>query len=125
MELHAITTLRHPESRERMSDVVSDGPGPFRGGGIAGSESGEPTQDFEHRMSAAFAREVATYLDGARQRGNFSQLVLIAAPMFLGSLRDSLSSPVRKLVEHEVAKDYTHLDGTDLLAHLGELTATV
>jgi anti-anti-sigma factor len=123
-ELRAVTTLRHPESRERMSDVVSDGQGSFRGGGIAGSESGEPTQDYEHRMSAAFAREVATYLDGARQRGSFSRLILIAAPMFLGSLRDSLSSPVRKLVERELAKDYTHLDGAEVVAHLGELTAS-
>ena len=123
-ELNAIVTLRHPESRERMSDTVSDRPGSFRGGAIAGSESGQPNQEHEHRMSAAFAREVTTYLEGARQRGSFSRLVLIAAPMFLGSLRDNLSSPVRKLVEHEIAKDYTHIDGADVLAHLSELTVT-
>lgn len=123
-DLQAVTTLRHPESRERMSDTVSDGPGSFRGGAITGSESGEPTQDFEHRTAAAFAREVATYLDGARQRGSFARLVLIAAPMFLGVLRDSLSRPVRKLVEHEMAKDYTHLDGSEVQTHLGELSAT-
>lgn len=118
-QLSAITTLRHPESRDRMSDTVSDGPGSFRGGAIAGSEAGDPNQDYEHRTAAAFAREVATYLDGARQRGCFDRLVLVAAPLFLGSLRQSLSSPVRKLVEFEVAKDYTHLDGSDIQKKLG------
>lgn len=123
-ELHAVVTLRHPESRERMSDAVSDQPGSFRGGAIAGSESGQPNLEHDHRMSAAFAREVTTYLEGARQRGSFSRMVLIAAPMFLGSLRDSMPSSIRKLIEHEIAKDYTHLDGADVLAHLGDLTAT-
>ena len=123
-DLHAVTTLRYPESRERMSDAVSDGPGSFRGGSIAGSESGEPNQNHEHRTAAAFAREVATYLDGARQRGSFARLALIAAPMFLGSLRNSLSTPVRKIVEVEVAKDYTHLDGSEVQTHLGQLSAT-
>lgn len=123
-DLHAVTTLRHPESRERMSDAVSDGPGSFRGGAITGSESGEPNQNHEHRTADAFAREVATYLDGASQRSSFARLVLISAPMFLGSLRSQLSPPVRKVVELEVAKDYTHLDGSEIQTHLGELSAT-
>ncbi len=122
--LKHITTLRHPESRERMSDVVSDNPGSFRGGGIAGSEAGEPNQDYRHHTARLFARRIAGYLDAERQRGEFGQLVLIAAPLFLGSLRSCLSPPLRQMVKSETARDYTHLDGNAIHEHVRELVGT-
>lgn len=109
-ELRAVTTLRHPESRERMSESVTDGPGSFRGGAIAGSESGEPNRDHRHHTADEFAREVSDYLEQSRLRRSFNRLVLIAAPLFLGTLRGVLSEPVQRLVELEIDKDYTHLD---------------
>ncbi len=118
-ELTSVTTLRHPESRERMSDEVSDGAGSFRGGAISGSEAGEPQQDHRHHTADVFAKEVASYLDAARQRGEYGRLTLVAPPLFLGVLRDSLSPTVSKLVQTEVHKDYTHLDGDKIRAQLG------
>lgn len=122
--LRAITTLRHPESRERMSDEVTDGAGSFRGGAIAGSESGEPNQDFRHHTAEVFARELSTYLDAARQRGEFSHLALIAAPLFLGVMRDCLPAQVKRVVEHEVARDYTHLDAAEIQTRMTDLGLT-
>jgi hypothetical protein len=72
------STLRDPESRERIGDRVSDGPGSFRGGAIAGSESGEPNQDHRHHTAEEFAREVASHLDGATIRTHISELSAIA-----------------------------------------------
>lgn len=117
-ELQSVTTLRHPESRERMSDEVSDGAGSFRGGAIAGSESGEPQQDHRHHTAEVFAREVAEYLDAARQRREFGQLTLVAPPLFLGTLREALPASLGKLVRHELHKDYTHLGGDQIRTHL-------
>ncbi|MFT5325011.1 MAG: anti-anti-sigma factor [Planctomycetaceae bacterium] len=123
-ELQAVSTLRHPQSRERMSDGVTDGPGSFRGGGITGSESGDQKQDHRHHTAEDFAREVAAHLDEARQRGQFGHVILVAAPLFLGELRNALSPPLSHLVEHELAKDYTHLDGATISKHISELAAT-
>ena len=117
-ELQSVKTLRHPESRERMSDEVSDGPGSFAGGGIAGHESGEPQQDHRHHTAEVFAKEVAEYIDAARQRHEFGELTLVAPPLFLGTLRDALPAPLAKLVRTEVHKDYTHLDGDEIRTHL-------
>jgi anti-anti-sigma factor len=117
-ELRSVTTLRHPESRARMSDEVSDGPGSFSGGGIAGRESGEPQQDHRHHTAEVFAREVAGYLDAARQRHEFGELTIVAPPLFLGTLRDVLPTPLAKLVRRELHKDYTHLSGEQIRMHL-------
>lgn len=123
-ELRSVATLRHPQSRERMSETVTDGPGSFRGGAIAGSESGEPNQDHRHHTAENFAREVAAKLEAGRQSGDFRQLILISAPLFLGALRDAMSPPLKQLVELEVDKDYTHLEASRILTHLNEVAAT-
>ena len=122
-ELRSVTTLRHPESRERMSDEVTDGAGSFAGGGIAGAESGEPQKDHRHQTAEVFAKEVAQYLEAARQRREFGQVTLVAPPLFLGTLRDALSAPLTKLVGHELHKDYTHLNGDQLRTHLKDALA--
>lgn len=122
--LRSVATLRHRESRKRMSETVTDGPGSFRGGAIVGSESGEPNQDHRHCTATIFAREVVAKLEAGRQRGDFQHVILVAAPLFLGTLREAMSAPLRKLVELEIDKDYTHLDACRILAHLNESTTT-
>jgi len=97
--------------------------GSFCGGAIAGSESGEPNQDHRHHTAEEFAREVAAHLEEARQRHQFSHVILVAAPPFLGVLRNALSSPLSQLVERELAKDYTLLDGATIRTHISELSA--
>lgn len=66
--LQAVSTLQHPQSRERMSEQVTDSPGSFRGGAIVGSESGDPNQDHRHHTAEDFSREVVAHLERARQR---------------------------------------------------------
>lgn len=122
-ELRAVSTLRHPQSRERMSDEVTDSPGSFRGGAITGSESGDPNVDYRHHTAEEFAREVVAHLEVARQSGQFGNVILVAAPLFLGELRNALSPQLGRLVKHELAKDYTHLDGAMISKHISELAA--
>ena len=123
-ELKAVTTLRHGISRSRYSDEVSDSKGYFRRAGTV-YEAGQPNQDHRHHTAEEFAREISGYLDMAQQRKEFSHLVLMAPPFFLGALRDSLPASLSELVEHEVRKDYTRLDGAEIRRHVGELAASV
>lgn len=123
-ELQPVATLEHPESRQRVHDLVSDRPGSFRSRANSGLVSGEPHPDHRHHTAEEFSREVAGYLETARQRDRFEHLILVASPLFLGTLRDALSAPLSQLVEHELAKDYTHLDEATIRTHVSELTAT-
>lgn len=116
--LQLIKTFEHAKSREKMSDEVTDGPGSFSGGGIHGAESGDPHIDHRHRTATDFARELAAFLESAKQRHEFGKLIIFAAPLFLGALREELTPEVAKTVEHEIDKDYTHINAAELTEHI-------
>jgi protein required for attachment to host cells len=54
-----------------------------------------------------FARQIATRLAQLARQWPIQELVLIAAPRFLGVLRRALSDPLRQFVTREVARDLT------------------
>lgn len=54
-----------------------------------------------------FARHIAARLARLAQRQDLQEIVLIAAPRFLGVLRRALSDPLRQIVTREVARDLT------------------
>ena len=52
-----------------------------------------------------FARKVAKLLDAESRHGDLEQVVIIAAPKFLGVLRPLLSARVQKQVKRQLARD--------------------
>ena len=54
-----------------------------------------------------FARQIATHLARLSRQLPVQELVLIAAPRFLGVLRRSLSDSLRRIISREVARDLT------------------
>jgi protein required for attachment to host cells len=54
-----------------------------------------------------FARHIAARLAQIAQQLAIQELVLIAAPRFLGVLRRALSEPLRQIVTRELARDLT------------------
>ena len=52
-----------------------------------------------------FAREISDRLELARARGEFDELTLVAAPAFLGLLRENLNAATRKLVVRTIDKN--------------------
>ena len=65
-------------------------------------------------------REVVQALDSARKQGDFDDLVVAAAPGFLGDLRALMPDPLRACVRREINKDYTTLEDPDLQRHLAQ-----
>ena len=114
--LTEIEDLVHPEARAHERDLTTDRPG--RG---PGSHRAMGTQNKvrEHEASD-FARELAARLEAGRVNTDFTKLVLVAAPDFLGLLRKSLNPHVEKLVTREVTKNLTQLTPADIRAHLPE-----
>ena len=107
----------------KQSDCVSDHQGRVIGSGGAPTAF-EPKTDWEHKNAAAFANQVADYLEAGRNNHQFGQVVLIAAPAFLGALRPALSALLTAMVDMEVSKDYTDCSLEEIANHLGKLEAT-
>jgi protein required for attachment to host cells len=113
-QLEEIDTLVHPVGQMRESEVVSDDKGRFSEVG-AGPHYGEPRTDFRHRTANDFALIVADRLEKGRVGNKFGHLVVIAPALYLGVLRNTISDPLAKLVQCEIAKDYTLLSSRELL----------
>jgi len=83
----------------------------------------EPRTDPHEHEQNTFHHRLAAYLDQARKRGDFDQLVVVAPPKALGNLRNELTDATRAKVVGELNKDITHVPIRDLAAHLGSVLA--
>ncbi|MCA9048166.1 MAG: host attachment protein [Planctomycetaceae bacterium] len=107
-DIREVECLVNPEGALRQSDVETDGPGYFRGGGGSLS-AGEPHTDYQHKTAEPFAGQIAEALEHGRNTNQFGHLIVTASPMFLGILRQKLPASLAKLVELEIDKDYTQM----------------
>jgi protein required for attachment to host cells len=78
----------------------------------------QPHQSPAEHSTEIFAREVASYLQQNHQQGRFRNLVLVASPEFLGTLRKQLGSNLSAVVSLEINKDYTQINPEELHKHL-------
>ena len=69
----------------------------------------EPEVSVERRELEQFTRRLADYLEDARAKGCYGNLVLVASPNVLGLLRGTLDRPTMKLVSKSVGKDVVRL----------------
>lgn len=116
--LAELETLTHPEGRMHDRDITSDLPGrSFDSLGNA-RHAMEPPTDPKHELAIEFARTVAHHLDAARIKKDFERLVIVAAPAFLGLLRDQLNPTCRKQVAFELNKNLTQHTPEDIREHL-------
>lgn len=116
--LDEFETLAHPARRLQTSDLVEDKPGRvFDSAGDGRHSMGQPTDPHEQE-ARRFARQIADKLDLARSHNEYDSLMVVAAPAFLGMLRDTLSLEVRKRVAHEAAKNVVHMGREDILRQL-------
>lgn len=113
-----IETLAHPEGREHEQDMTSDLPGHDSNKTGAGRHAfGDETEPKEQEV-INFAKRIAKHLDAARTNGRMLQLVIVAAPAFLGKLRSELNQETSKLIIHEVDKNLSQHGPEDIRHHL-------
>ena len=107
----------NPEARVSERRLTSDRPGRTTdsGGRSHSYSSDESPRETESR---AFARLLADRLSGARAKGEFDRLVLVAAPAFLGRLRAALDNETRKRVEGELSADLVGMTADEIRARL-------
>jgi protein required for attachment to host cells len=117
-QLEKLEGWDNPEGRLAGSESQTDDLGSAR----PGSSMTPPTDPKRHSQEV-FARQLAAVLK--ERCTGFTRLLVVAAPKFLGDLRQQLDESVRKKVAAEFAKDLTQLSAHELAPHLDKLMETV
>jgi protein required for attachment to host cells len=104
--LREIEDFTHPQGREANRELVTDAQGRYYGKGERDQAHTAPTHvsPVQHE-DELFAKSLTDHLEKARTENRYNKLRLIAAPKFLGLIRQKLSKEAQKLVEEEIPKD--------------------
>lgn len=121
MSFEEVHTFTHPEARVQTQVLESDRAGRAYESVGGARHALAPDVDSDEHERAAFAREISTYVEHARQRQQFEKLILIAEPKMLGSLRKELSGETMKLVERELAKNITQQSEQEIRRYVDSL----
>jgi protein required for attachment to host cells len=112
--------LEHPEGRIKSQAMDADRPG--RSFESAGAKRHAMTREVDPKTQGAiaFAQRVAHHLESARRKEELARLILVAAPEFLGLLRDSMSVELRRMIVEEFSLDLAQMTPQEIRAHLPE-----
>jgi protein required for attachment to host cells len=119
-QLREIEVLSNPQGRLREQDLVSDLPGRTFDSAGPGRHAKEVEVGPKKHEAVLFAGRVVERLEAGRVRHEFDKLAIVAAPEFLGLLRDKLTPPLRALVLHEIDKNVSRLDPKEIRSRLPE-----
>lgn len=122
-ELEEFESFDNEDARLKPGELNTDGPGriddPSGHGNVQGmGKSAVEVGGRKDEIIDSFSRTIAEFLRKARSRGDFTSLSIIAAPKFLGRLRNDLDPATQRVVLEEIGKNVTHQDPADLKAHL-------
>jgi len=115
-----VESISHDEARLHEQELTSDLPGRSNGKGGAGRHAYADETSPKEQEDLNFARKIANHLDSARKSSKFKQLILVAAPGFLGNLRNLLTPQTKNLVSFELDKNLAHLSPDEIRRHLPE-----
>lgn len=116
--LDELRSFSHPESRLHEQDLFSDKRGrSFDSAGDGRHAQEAPTSARQHE-SKTFARGIVTMLEQCRSRNEYEKLFIMAAPHFLGQLREEMPSSLQKVVVQEVSKNLAQQSIDDIRRYL-------
>ena len=113
-----IETMAHPEGRIHEQDMVSDLPGKDSGKGGSSDHGFQEKIEPKEQEMIMFAKRVADYIEDSRKANKLKNLILVAAPAFLGELRTHLSNETRETIVFELDKNIAHHSVEDIRKHL-------
>ncbi len=123
--LEEMEVLVNPEGREHEQEISSDLPGRDSDRNGSGRHAFQDETEPKEQEILNFAKRIAQHVDKARTTGKLNQLIIIAAPAFLGTLRNQLSEQSRKLISLTLDKNLTQHDPVDIRKHLPKLLPSV
>lgn len=119
-KLDEFDVMVNPDARLREQDLVSDEPGRGLNRARSGRFSMAEAEGHREHAEKLMAGDLAKRLRQARLDGNLGRLHILAAPHFLGELRNRLDDETRGLIRSETAKNVSRLDATAIRGQLPE-----
>lgn len=116
--LSEIKDFVHPKGRLHEGDLVSDSAGSDGGSVGQGRHVLDDQTNAREQEAIIFANELANYLNIERNKESFGTLVIIAAPAFLGLLRENLSDEVMGMVSQQIDKNLMHKSAEEIHQYL-------
>ncbi len=111
-----LADFTHPESRSKTQDLTTDRHGRSPGNG--------PNMDYDvepkRQETMVFAKELSEHLREGRTQGRLEKLYIVAAPAFLGQLRNKMDAQTAQLIAGEINKDLTQFAPSEIRQHLPE-----
>ena len=108
----------HSESRFREQDLVADGSGSASDSGGYGKHSMGHENAAHQNQVETFARELSGEIDKILRSSDLRRIYLVAAPKFLGLLRNGLTKQCTELLAGEVDKNLVNHSIEDIRSHL-------
>jgi protein required for attachment to host cells len=116
-----VEDFANPAGRADDNDLRTDERGRFYGKGERyQGHTADPSVFPVQHENELFAHAIGQRLDHARNEHRYSQLVLMAAPKFLGLIRKNLNKEIEKMVTQEMPKDISNVSDPALLAYIKE-----
>ncbi|HEV7575769.1 MAG TPA: host attachment protein [Caldimonas sp.] len=128
--LEHVETLKDPDAHakegelhvhdagRRAGRLSHDGGQPTRVGAGGASLTRSAGDEEKHLEARDFARHVAEHLAAALQQKRYDKLRIVAAPRFLGKLREELDPAVKAAVVEEVLKDLVRASDHEIAQRL-------
>lgn len=113
-KLNELEDFIHSESR--MSEEELGAETPVKSANQKGSL--QPRTFPKEHEEQVFARLLARHMQELHNRTQYSEIILISAPGFLGKLRKELSDSIAKLVARSIDKDLVKLSSEELGEYL-------
>ncbi len=103
--LAELTCLENPDGRKKPGQLVSDRGGrSFDSGGQGRHAMGQEKPGPKEHVAGVFAKQIAIRIGRALHDGRCRGYVLVAAPRFLGMLRDAVANHCSEAPEKAIAK---------------------
>ena len=103
--LTLVSTLTHSEGTAHARDLTSDAPGRVHDRMGLARHSMEPDTGVKEEQRRKFVKKIVDRLEAIHLKGDFDQLVLLAAPAMLGVIRKTVVGNLAKTVIKEIPKD--------------------
>ncbi|MDO8893868.1 host attachment protein [Nitrosomonas sp.] len=118
--LTELETFDNPDARVKQIELTSDRPGRSFDSHDDGRHAMEVKVDPKEQEQIRFAKLLVDRLEQGRVANEFGRLVVVAAPAFLGRLRENFNTSLNALLSLEIDKDFTALRAEELRTRLPE-----